>query len=75
MLQAGAQDGVPLHEGRAVEHVEAALLLFQPLEGQLPLRSVGEELELVPCSRVVPGLTDVQEDSKHRKAHLLSECV
>ena len=38
---------MPFHEGRAVEHVEAALLLLQLLESRLPLKCVGKKLELV----------------------------
>ena len=44
---------MPLHEGGSMEHKEAALLPLQLLEGQLPLKGVGEQLELVPCSTSV----------------------
>ena len=36
-----------------MEHEEAALLPLQLLEGQLPLKGVGKQLELVPCSRLI----------------------
>ena len=39
-----------------MEHTEAALLPLQLLEGQLPLTCVREQLELVPCSRLILGI-------------------
>lgn len=59
---------MPLHEGGAMEHVEAALLLLQPLEGQLPLRSVGKQLKLAACSRSVSGLRGCSRGQRAQKA-------
>jgi len=50
VLEAGAHDRMPFHEGGPMEEEAAALLLLlQFLKGHLTLKGVGKQLELAAC--------------------------